>query len=126
MTDDARPDLTSDVPTGAVRLADVLRTAAAEGFSVEFDVADDGDHDRLLCPHCSQTSPAVSFLRAWSHRLEGVSDPADMLHVSALTCPVCGADGVFVTPYGQSASDRQATVLRELPGPERVTPLSPE
>ena len=126
MTHDTTPDLTSDVPTGAAQLADVLRAAEGKGFSGEFDVADDGDHDHVVCSHCSQASPAASFLRAWSHRLEGVSDPADLLHVSAITCPVCGADGVFVTPYGQSASDRQATVLRELPEPERVTPLSPE
>jgi hypothetical protein len=37
MTYDTRPDLTSDVPVGAARLADVRRAAEGEGFSVEFE-----------------------------------------------------------------------------------------
>jgi hypothetical protein len=126
MTPDATPDADPDVPTGATQLTDVLQVAGEEGFAIEFDVADEADdHDALACAACGQVSPAGDFRRAWSHRLEGVSDPADMLHVSALTCPACQARGVFVSPFGPAASDRQATVLRELAEPERETPLSP-
>ncbi len=119
-------DATPDIPTGATQLADVLDLAEETGYTTEFDVAaGDSAHDILRCQNCDVESPASSFERAWSQRLEGASDPADMLHVSALTCPSCGARGVFVSPYGPTASDRQASVLRALPEAERESPPSP-
>ncbi len=119
-------DTTPGIPTGATQLADVLRLAEERGFTTEFDVATgDSAHDHLRCRICDVESPASSFERAWSDRLEGASDPADMLHVSALTCPSCGARGVFVSPYGPAALDRQASVLQALPEADRESPPSP-
>jgi len=104
------------VPTGASQLIDVLRLAEANEFTAQFEVAADASgQDDLWCPHCQAEISASSFERAWSLRLEGASDPADMLHVSALSCPNCGTGGVFVTPFGPAASERQAAVLRALP-----------
>ena len=108
-------EIPSDVPSGATQLTDVIDEANEQGFTEEFDVG--GDSGALRCPSCGTLSEAGSFTRAWSRRLEGVSDPADMLHVSAITCPACGAKGVFITPYGPSASAPQADVLRALPEP---------
>ncbi len=116
----------ADIPTGANQLADVIELAAEDGFSVEFVVADEpssGD-DALRCPRCETDSPADSFVRTWTERLEGASDPADMLHVSALTCPNCSARGLFIAPFGPSATERQAAVLRALPEPRRESPPS--
>ncbi len=119
-------DTTPDIPTGATQLADVLRRAEERGFTTEFEVAEgDSSHDVLRCRTCDVESRASSFERAWSERLEGASDPADMLHVSALACPSCGARGVFVSPYGPGASDREASVLRALPEAVRDSPPSP-
>ncbi len=120
-------DTTPGVPKGASQLIDVLQLAAANGFAAEFEVAaDTSDHEALWCPRCEVDSLASSFERAWSLRLEGASDPADMLHVSALRCPNCGTGGVFITPYGPAASERQASVLRALPEAERDSPPSPD
>jgi hypothetical protein len=119
MTDARDPD----VARGATRLTDVLAAAEAQGFDHEFETvggwrdadtaADDGA--ALRCPACDTTSAAGRFTREWSRRLEGASDPADMLHVSAIVCPACGAGGVFISPFGPSASAEQAAVLRALP-----------
>jgi hypothetical protein len=44
-------------------------------------------------------------------RLEGASDPADMLAVVALRCPACGAQGVLTLGYGPDTSPEEADVL---------------
>ena len=120
-------DTAPGVPNDASQLIDVLQHAEANGFAAEFEVAGDGSgHEDLWCPHCEVESSASSFERAWSIRLEGASDPADMLHVSALTCPKCGTGGVFITPFGPTASQRQASVLRALPEAEHDSPPSPD
>lgn len=119
-------ETTPDTPTGATQLSEVLDVAEEMGFTTEFDLAaGDSAHDVLCCRSCDVESSASSFERDWSQRLEGASDPADMLHVSALTCPGCGARGVFVSPYGPTASDREASVMRAFPKAERPVPPSP-
>jgi hypothetical protein len=47
-------------------------------------------------------------------RMEGASDPADMMAVVALECGVCGASGTMVLGYGPTASDVDSDVLRAL------------
>ena len=46
---------------------------------------------------------------------DGATRLADVLHVSAIVCPECGAGGVFISPFGPSASAEQASVLRAFP-----------
>lgn len=118
-----QPSAVPGVVRGAVQLADLLAAAEAEGFESEFDVAEaPSPLDHLTCPGCGADRPASAFARDWRHRLEGASDPADMLHVSALRCPACGLAGVFVSPFGPAASARQSAVLRSLPSPRREGP----
>jgi len=120
-------DTTPAAPKGASQLIDVLQLAEANGFAAEFEVAADASgHEGLWCPNCEVESSASSFARAWSLRLEGASDPADMLHVSAIRCPNCCTGGVFITPFGPAASERQASVLRALPEAERDIPPWPD
>ena len=115
------------IPSGALQLIEVLQLAEANGHATEFEVAADASgHDCLWCPYCEVESSASSYERAWSLRLEGASDPADMLHVSALTCPNCATRGVFIAPFGPAASQRQASVLRALPKAQCAIPLSPD
>jgi DNA-directed RNA polymerase subunit RPC12/RpoP len=121
------PDTNANVPTGATQLIDVLDFAEAAGFVAEFEVAtDSADHGALRCPHCGSENSAVSFERTWSRRLEGASDPADMLHVSALRCPNCATRGVFITPFGPTASERQSSVLHALPPAGSASPPVPQ
>ena len=47
-------------------------------------------------------------------RLEGASDPAEMMAVVAITCPRCEARGVLVLGYGPAAAVEDSDVLRAL------------
>jgi hypothetical protein len=108
------------VARGASELDDVVAAAAAEGFGGQVEVPDEPSStplDTLVCLTCETSAPASAFERAWSRRLEGASDPADMMHVSALTCPHCGAGGLFISPFGAAASERQSAILPSLSPP---------
>ena len=91
MTDATHPEteptdeIATEVARGATQLTEVIAEANEQGFTEEFDVA--GDSGALACPRYGTLSEAGSDTRAWSRSLEGASDPADMLHVSAITCP---------------------------------------
>jgi hypothetical protein len=47
-------------------------------------------------------------------RLEGASDPDDMVAIVAITCPNCAAQGTVVLGYGPMATLQDAEVLKEL------------
>lgn len=47
-------------------------------------------------------------------RLEGASDPADMVMVVPVVCPECGAGGSLVLHYGPAASVEESDVLGAL------------
>ena len=49
-----------------------------------------------------------------STRLEGASDPADMMMVVPTTCPECGARGSLILHYGPAASAEEADVMAAL------------
>jgi hypothetical protein len=64
-------------------------------------------------------------------RLEGASDPADMLAVFALTCPRCGTAGTLTLNYGPETTPGEVTVLQALevnaekPSPPGLSPPTP-
>jgi predicted PurR-regulated permease PerM/DNA-directed RNA polymerase subunit RPC12/RpoP len=98
---------------GATTLATLLDRARREGFDAEFErVGDDGS---LRCSRCGEIVDAEGVERVWSERLEGATDPADMMHVSALRCPECGGGGVFVAHFGPAADSGEAAILHALP-----------
>jgi hypothetical protein len=66
---------------------------------------------RIVCFACRQESPADEFHVHALHRIEGVSDPADMMAVAALTCPGCGKQGTVVLGYGPEADPDDADAL---------------
>lgn len=104
-----------DAAQGAEQLADVLRAAEHLGFEAQVVIEEGAETPGTLrCGRCDATAPVEQFERAWSRRLEGASDPDDMLHVSALRCPRCGAGGVLVCHFGPEASASEAEVLRRL------------
>jgi hypothetical protein len=47
-------------------------------------------------------------------RLEGESDPADMMAVVAVTCPACAATGTLTLGFGPTSSAEDADVLHAL------------
>lgn len=68
----------------------------------------------VLCMCCHQETDASEMQVDALERVEGASDPADMLAVIALMCPVCDTHGTLVLGYGPEASPDDAEVLARL------------
>jgi hypothetical protein len=110
-------------PTGATSLAAVVDAAARADFSASFEIEPVGTTQAMLrCSACGACSPAGDVERVWTARLEGASDPADMLHVSALRCPACGSGGVLVMNFGPLSDPAQLDVLHHLPAATEFPP----
>ena len=101
--------------TGATTVSAVLDRLADDGFDVAFSPAD--EPGRLHCAACGNTSPAAAFDVLHERRLEGASDPDDMVLVVAASCPACGRGGAVVLGYGATASEADADVLVALSRP---------
>ena len=98
-------------PSDYTTLTDVLNGYSEAGFTSTF-AAQDGCVVR--CDSCgSELDPSRLHMRSL-RRMEGASDPADMMAVVALECGVCGASGTMVLGYGPTASDVDSDVLRAL------------
>ena len=92
-------------------VATVLADYAAAGFDSSFTVL---PGSRLECLGCRQTSPAAMVTMASLRRLEGESDPDDMVAIAAVTCPACGDRGTLVLGFGPAASAEDSDALRDL------------
>jgi hypothetical protein len=66
---------------------------------------------RIQCLTCREEAPAEAYHAEHAARLEGASDPADMVMVVPVTCPNCGAQGSMVLGYGPNASAEDADAL---------------
>lgn len=97
-------------PQGSESLLDVLNEAAAAGFGAQFIARPDG---LVECAECGVSGPAAALEVVGYRRLEGVSDPADMLLVAWVRCPSCGAHGTLTLGYGPNASESDASILQE-------------
>jgi hypothetical protein len=89
-------------------LLDVLARFTQQGWSSQFAARADGVVECESCHH----SPAAAEVRVLElRRLEGASDPDDMLAVVAVECPHCGLRGSLVLNYGPTATEEDAEVL---------------
>lgn len=111
-------------PSGAgeTRQADVLAHYELEGFSGQFTAMAGG---RIRCLACEQASRPQDVLCFALHRLEGASDPADMMAVAALECPHCGSRGTLTLAYGPTAPRRDARILLHLNDARGATGIPP-
>jgi hypothetical protein len=96
------------VPAESSVLGDVLAGFELEGYRGQM-AARPGGH--VVCMTCHQESPAGELQVDALERAEGASDPADMVAVAALVCPLCGAHGTLVLSYGPEADVDDADVL---------------
>jgi hypothetical protein len=94
----------ADEPT----LTTVLASYESAGFDAQFAATDDGQVRCFSCGVC--VSPSQVQLHSL-RRLEGASDPADMLAVAAVTCRSCNANGLLVLHYGPESTQGEAEVL---------------
>jgi hypothetical protein len=92
-------------------ILDVLADLESLGFAGQFMPRDGG---QVECLTCHRLSPADDTVFRHFRRLEGASDPADMLAVVGLACPHCDALGTAVLGYGPEASAVDTEVLELL------------
>lgn len=104
-------------------LATILDALKREGYEGQF-----GAHAgaTVTCFTCHHVSPAASFRVETLRRLEGASDPADMLVVAPVTCPRCGARGSLVLNYGPQSTAEEADVLLALAEPRHPPDVGPD
>jgi hypothetical protein len=88
-----------------------LNAAAADGFDQQFMPDQTGDIRCVSGDH-SINPESVTPVRSW--RLEGQSDPDDMLMVTSFGCPRCGVRGTITLGYGPQASAIDAAVATHL------------
>lgn len=74
-----------------------------------------GDDALLFCPSCDTASPVDRFEDVWATRLEGQSDPDDMVLVVAARCPVCHIGGSVVLGFGPAGSAEDAAIVAQIP-----------
>lgn len=94
-----------------VTLTEVLAQYVEGGFPGSFDVTEDS---QLECLACHAVAAPADVSMSSLRRLEGQSDPADMLAVVALTCWSCGQQGTAVLGFGPMATAQDSDVLKAL------------
>ena len=92
-------------------MVDVLKAYAQGGFGSSFVVSDDS---HVECVECGVVSLPASVSMSSLRRLEGASDPDDMVAVVAVSCPACHARGTVVLGFGPMATAQDSDVLRSL------------
>ena len=92
-------------------IEEVMAAMEAEGYAGQMAARAGAT---IMCFVCRQESPADEVAVHALHRIEGVSDPDDMLAVAALACPRCGALGTIVLGYGPEADPDESDVLVRL------------
>ena len=97
----------------ASTIQEVTARLEADGYTGQFATRADAS---VVCFTCRDEAPAAGLDVATICRLEGASDPADMLAVAAVTCPGCGAKGTLVLNYGADATPEDDDVLAALKG----------
>lgn len=102
MTTDTNPS------AGDTPLSDVTTAIDAEHGDGQFGVLEGAE---LRCFTCRETFSAADVTADRLTRLEGASDPSDMVSVIPVTCPHCGTSGSLVLNYGAEASAEEADVL---------------
>ena len=102
---------THPVAQDAQTLARALHEFEQAGFSSQYRVL---EQRRVQCLTCRDELDGDEVSLESMHRLEGASDPADMLAVAAITCPHCAARGTLVLNYGPDATLEESTLLLTL------------
>jgi hypothetical protein len=92
-------------------ILDVLGELESLGFTGQFKPCEGG---QVECLTCHRLSPADDTVFRQLRRLEGASDPDDMLAVVGLACPHCSARGTAVLGYGPEAGALDTEVLQLL------------
>jgi hypothetical protein len=107
------------VARDATSILAVVHAFEREGYTAQFSVRDGGRVECLACR--SLVDPGAAGVDHF-RRMEGASDPDDMLALAALTCPHCGAHGTLVLAFGPMAPEADMDVLLRLEDPPPPEP----
>ena len=99
------------VPSDNTSLVDVLANWRMRGFAGQLVGLEGG---RVECVTCGHVGDAKTFEVTEWRRLEGASDPDDMMNAVAAVCPVCHQGGTLILGYGPNASIIDAQVASGL------------
>ena len=99
------------VPSDNTTLLEVLDDLRAKGYTASMWVAASGN---LRCEGCVEEIPASDVRVDEIRRLEGASDPDDMIAVVAGTCGACGVKATIVLHFGPEASAEEMEALIHL------------
>ena len=94
-------------PSDNTTLLSVLTSLEEQGFTGQLIPAENAS---IQCGACNETSPASDFEVSVTRRLEGASDPDDMMTVVGARCPRCAGPGALVLGYGPNASQDDAAI----------------
>lgn len=110
MSDDAG-DAPESMTAADVSLIEALDRFGQAGWTANHLAAPDG---HVRCGDCNVESAAASITIDARHRLEGASDPQDMIYVFGFSCPACGTPGVIAAGYGPAASEQDQRLIAAL------------
>ena len=99
------------VPSDSATLTEMVNTLENKGFVHQFTPVDGG---AVECSACSTRIDAPALEVAAIRRLEGASDPDDMMSLVAARCPNCDALGTLILGYGVNATVDDVEISRGL------------
>lgn len=114
-------DEAGTAPSDRTTLVAVLDAYDRAGYGAQFTITEEGTIRCATCRH--EMAPATMRIDS-IRRLEGASDPDDMLAVLALSCAHCGARGTAIAHYGPESSPGETTVLLALEDHRRASDIS--
>lgn len=110
------------VPSDGATLTEVVNSSEQSGFVHQFRPVAGA---RVECSNCSTTVDAAELDVSLFRRLEGASDPDDMISFVAARCPRCAGLGTLVLGYGVNATEEDADVARVLRIPDTARTAGP-
>jgi hypothetical protein len=102
------------VARGASSILEVVQEFERANYGGQFAARAGGE---IECFTCHERMGAGEAESRQLRRLEGASDPDDMLAVAALVCARCGTRGTLILNYGPTATAEDADVLQQLEQP---------
>ncbi|CAN5640680.1 hypothetical protein BH10ACT2_BH10ACT2_22170 [soil metagenome] len=122
MKSTGNPIPSSSVPSDNTTLVAIIQGYRESGFDSDFSSLDGA---RIRCESCGAETDAAKFVIESLRRLEGASDPDDMLAVVATKCPACGAEGTLILGYGPMASGEDTDIASAMKDGRDQSPLPP-
>jgi hypothetical protein len=106
-------------PSDNESLSAVLRELGRIGFAASYRPARGPVEGRpaVVCGACGRATAAEDLRVDVERRLEGASEPDEMVLAVAATCPACGTGGVIVLGYGPEASAEDSDLVLALRRP---------